>query len=342
MRKKIIVGFSGGVDSTMTVEKLKDAGFEPIAVFLKMFPKQNLKEAEKMAKKLDITLVIKDISEIFRSCIIDEFLKEYQNNQTPNPCVKCNYEVKFKFLLKIADEIGIEKIATGHYARIQEINGKFKLLKGLDVEKDQSYFLYRLTQKELSRISFPLGDEIKNEIKVKALNKKLFKEIKESQDVCFLGTGESTDYFLKNNLQDNPGEIQDEKGRVLGTHKGLAFYTWGQRKGLDLPGGPFYVIDKNISKNILVVSKDKENSDLINKEIYLKQVNWIFSKPDLNKKYDFKSRYRSKATSGKIKKEKNIWKIVLDKPQWAIAKGQSLVVYSGEEVVGGGIINKVK
>ncbi len=339
--KQILVGFSGGVDSTTAIDILRKKGFEPVAVFLKMFADQKTEQAQKMADKIGVELIVKDISNIFADCIIKGFLNEYQNNKTPNPCVKCNYEIKFKILLKLADELGVEKIATGHYARIKESDGKFQLLKGLDETKDQSYFLYRLTQRELARIIFPLGDQKKEILKKEALQKKWFEKIEESQDVCFLEGQKKVQDFLKENLNQKQieiGEIKDEFENFLGNHQGLVYYTQGQRKGLDLPGGPYFVIEKNLEKNLLVVSKDKNHPKLINSEIHLEQVNWITEEPKLEKIYQFKSRYRANFTSGKIKKEEDGWKITLDTPQWAVAKGQSLVAYQEEQVLGGGII----
>ncbi len=343
--KKIVVGFSGGVDSVTAVKILREKGFEPVAIFLKMLKNKNLDDVHCLADKLEVELIVKDISEIFKECIIKSFLNEYQNNKTPNPCVKCNYEIKFKILLKIADELGIDKIATGHYARIEKRDGKFRLLKGLDKSKDQSYFLYRLTQEELARIIFPLGDQQKAIIKKEALDKKLFEEIEESQDVCFLEGQKKVQDFLKDNLdqsQIESGEIQDEEGIFLGNHQGLVYYTQGQRKGLDLPGGPYFVIDKNFKENILVVSKNKNHSNLINKEIYLEQANWIAEEPEPEKKYQFKARYQSGFSLGKVEREERRWKIVLDEPQWAVAKGQSVVVYKGDEILGGGMIKKFR
>jgi tRNA-specific 2-thiouridylase len=260
--------------------------------------------------------------------------------------VKCNYEIKFNFLLKIADEMGIEKIATGHYARIEKREGKFFLLKGKDEKKDQSYFLYRLTQKELARIIFPLGDQVKDEIKKTALKKGWFEKIKESQDVCFLGKEQKVQNFLRDNLVEKrnnlAGIIEDDNEKELGRHQGLVYYTQGQRKGLDLPGGPYYVVDKKQKKNVLVVSKNKNHPNLKNQEVYLEQVNWVNGEPDFNKDYQFKSRYRSEFKTGKIVKKGNQWVVNLDQPQWAVAKGQSMVIYDKNKVVGGGVISKVE
>ena len=341
--KKVVVGFSGGVDSAATVKILQKQGFEPVAVFLKMFSNKNLVEIENLAKKLGVELMIKDVSDFFKNCIIKNFLREYKNNRTPNPCVKCNFEIKFKILLEVANELEIEKVATGHYTRIEENEKIFKLLKGRDEKKDQSYFLYRLTQKELARIIFPLGKQVKEDIKKEALKNNWFEKIHESQDICFLENQEKIQDFLKNNLDEvdsQIGEIRNEEEKVLGRHQGLVFYTQGQRKGLGLAGGPFYVVGKNSEKNILLVSKNKKHQTLMNKEIIIEQVNWIDQKPEKDKIYLCKSRYRSKLTPGKIIKEKNNWKVILAESQWAVAEGQSLVIYDRDEVVGGGIINK--
>jgi tRNA-specific 2-thiouridylase len=341
IREKVLVGFSGGVDSTSVIDILRKKEFDPIAVFLKMSEVNDLEKVRQMADKLGVDLTIKDISKIFTDCIVKGFLDEYKNNRTPNPCVKCNYEIKFKFLLKIADEMRIEKVATGHYARIEKRGGKYLLLKGKDEQKDQSYFLYRLTQKELARIIFPLGDQEKNNIKKTALKKGWFEKIEESQDVCFLDKEQKVQKFLQKNLIGKKGTIEDENGKKLGKHQGLAYYTQGQRKGLDLPNGPYYVVDKKISKNVLVVSKNKNHPNLMNRKVYLEQVNWIVGEPDLDKNYQFKSRYRSEFKTGKILKRGNQWVVNLDQPQWAVAKGQSMVVYDRDKVIGGGMIYSV-
>jgi len=344
--KKILVGFSGGVDSTTAVDILRKKGFQVTAVFFKMFPEQKTEEVQLRADNIGVELIIKDISNIFKDCIIKGFLNEYQNNKIPNPCVKCNYEIKFKFLLKIADELKIEKIATGHYAQIKKNKkGKFELWKGLDKKKDQSYFLYPLTQKELARIVFPLGDKQKREIKKQALKNNWFEKIEESQDVCFLNGSKDVKEFLAKNLDDEKqkkGEIKNEEGEVLGEHQGLIFYTQGQRKSLDLPNGPFYVIRKNLRENVLMVSKNKNHPELVNREICLKQVNWIREEPIEAKEYFFKSRYRAKLVKGTIKKTSYGWKAELIEHQWAVAEGQSLVVYEGDRVLGGGIIKSFK
>jgi tRNA-specific 2-thiouridylase len=345
-KEKVLVGFSGGVDSTSVMDILRKKGFEPVAVFLKISEVNDLEKVRQMADKLGVELIVKDISNIFTDCIVKSFLEEYKNNRTPNPCVKCNYEIKFNFLLKIADEMGIEKIATGHYARIEKREGKFFLLKGKDEKKDQSYFLYRLTQKELARIIFPLGDQVKDEIKKTALKKGWFEKIKESQDVCFLGKEQKVQNFLRDNLVEKrnnlAGIIEDDNEKELGRHQGLVYYTQGQRKGLDLPGGPYYVVDKKQKKNVLVVSKNKNHPNLKNQEVYLEQVNWVNGEPDFNKDYQFKSRYRSEFKTGKIVKKGNQWVVNLDQPQWAVAKGQSMVIYDKNKVVGGGVISKVE
>jgi len=343
--ERIIVGFSGGVDSAITVKLLQEQGLEPVAVFLKMFSEQNLNQIQVLADKLGVELIVKDISNIFEACIVKGFLNEYQNNKTPNPCVKCNFEIKFKILLEVANELGINRVATGHYVQIKEVEGIFRLLKGIDEKKDQSYFLYRLTQKELARIIFPLGDKIKELIKKEALDNNFFKKITESQDICFLGKQEKIKYFLKNNLtsiKNKSGKIEDNTGRILGQHQGLAYYTQGQRRGLALSGGPFYVIGKDFKRNVLLVSGDKNNSALMNREIIIRQVNWIGAVPKADQIYHFKSRYCSQLVPGRIFKDGGNWRVVLEGFQWAVAEGQSLVVYMESEILGGGIIKEAK
>jgi len=341
--KKIVVGFSGGVDSASAVRILREQGFEQVAVFLKMFADQDLRKIERLADKIGVELIVRDISDIFKGCVIKGFLDEYKKNRTPNPCVRCNTEIKFKTLLEVAREVGAEKVATGHYARVQKNGEIFELLKGIDEKKDQSYFLYRLTQEKLSRIVLPLGDKNKKEIKKAALEAGWFEKIEESQDVCFLDKEKKVQDFLKKNLdsdKNQPGKIEDEEGNVLGEHQGLAYYTQGQRKGLDLAGGPFYVIEKDLKRNVLLVTKNKDHQSLTNDKIFIEDVSWAGEEPVEEETYQFKSRYRSSLVPGKFKKIADGWAVDLEKPQWAVAVGQSLVAYDGDKVVGGGVIVK--
>jgi len=341
--KKILVGLSGGVDSFMSAYYLQRAGWEVFGAYLeiqKNFSK--LKIIKELARKLQIPLEVVDCKKEFNREVIDSFIKNYQQGQTPNPCVFCNPEIKFKFLLKLARKKKIFFVATGHYARI-ELSSKVAYLKiGLDKNKDQSYFLYRLKQAQLRRIIFPLGEKNKNQIKNEAEKLGFYQdqERKESQDICFFKEDENLAIFLRNRIKSLSGEIIDEQGKILGIHQGLEKYTLGQRRGLELSAGPYFVINKNFKKNQLLVSKNKNHPLLWKKELFLKKVSWIQEAPSVKKDYFIKIRYGKNGSLGKIifDRQWKKWKIILAKEQWAPAAGQSAVIYEGEKVLGGGII----
>ncbi|MCX6760057.1 MAG: tRNA 2-thiouridine(34) synthase MnmA [Candidatus Nealsonbacteria bacterium] len=324
----VAVAMSGGVDSSVSATLLKEAGFDVIGIFMKLNNNSSnaSKRASLVAKKLGIPFRILDLRKEFNKKVIDYFINEYKAGRTPNPCVVCNYEIKFGLLIEKALKIGAKYIATGHYARISND----KLLKGIDKNKDQSYFLWKLSQKQLSRVLFPVGGYKKSA--VRALAKKFdlpTAETPESQEVCFIS--DSTNEFLKRYIKSRPGKIVLGK-KIIGGHIGLWFYTIGQRKGIGLSGGPFYVIDKDMKKNALIVSKDKK--DLLKKELIAKDVNWI-SNVKLPLKVEAKIRYRHKSAKAVIT---NKFKVIFDKPQRAITPGQSVVFYNKEELLGGGII----
>jgi tRNA-uridine 2-sulfurtransferase len=273
-------------------------------------------------------------------------LAEYKEGNTPNPCVVCNKEIKFGFLIKKALSLGADFIATGHYAQIK--NGK--LLKGADKTKDQSYFLWQLSQSQLKHVLFPVGAYTKIEVRKLAKKFKLpTAETPESQEVCFIE--KTTNEFLKKYLKTEPGKIINKEGKILGKHNGLWFYTIGQRRGLEIPQGfasaksfgeikPYYVVDKDFKNNILIVSKNKK--DLLKKELIAKNINWI-SRQKLPVKADVKIRYKSDSAKAKISKHKNNQiKVIFEKSQKAITPGQSAVFYlagSGKQLSGGAIID---
>ena len=341
---------SGGIDSSVAATLLKKEGFEVVGAFMKLANLPNFKEgqkrAEKIAKILKTPLLVFDLEKEFKKRIIDYFLKEYKAGNTPNPCVLCNKEIKFGLMLEKAMKLGIDLIATGHYAIIKGVK-KFKLLRAKDKRKDQSYFLWMLNQEQLKRIVFPIGNYTREEVKNLARKFKLpVLRAKKSVEICFIEKTVSD--FLKKYLKEKPGKIVDTKGKVLGEHDGLWFYTIGQRKGIGLSGGPWWVIEKDVNKNMLVVTKNE--NDLLKKELFCKDVNWISGKePKLPLKVKAKIRYKTDFAKAIIyskfshlRKRANIknkiYKAVFEKPQRAITPGQSVVFYKGEEVLGGGII----
>jgi tRNA-specific 2-thiouridylase len=354
-KPKVIVAMSGGVDSSVAAALLKRAGFDIVGVFMKLFKGANSNNAEKVAKKLNIPFKVLDLQKEFKKKVIDYFLEGYRNGITPNPCVVCNKEIKFGLFLEKALAIGADYIATGHYARVQKkfVDSqqiRYSLISAKDKEKDQSYFLWMLNQKRLKRILFPVGNYKKAEVRKLAKKFKLpvFKT-PESQEVCFIPR--KINDFFKKHLKQKPGQIIDAEGRIRGQHQGLAFYTIGQRKGIGLPGGPYYVLDKNFAKNLLVVTKNEK--DLLKKELVARNVNWISPIPSVSGgatgqagkapifpfEGQVKIRYRSKLFPATIYKILNTrYKTLFNRPQRAVTPGQSVVFFKGKELLGGGII----
>ena len=334
--KKIIVALSGGVDSAVTAAFLKKKNYQVTAVFMNLGQacfSTSKKQAEKIAEFLNIPFYVFDFRKEFKKKIIDYFLNSYQKGITPNPCVVCNKQIKFGLLLEKTLKLKYDYLATGHYARIR----KNCLIKAKDKTKDQSYFLWQLNQKQLNHVLFPLGNYTKKQVKKIASKLNLpLSEKSESMEVCFIK--DKTDNFLADHLKLKPGLIITTTKEKIGQHQGLFFYTIGQRKGIKLNNGPFYVVDKDFKNNFLIVSKKEK--DLLKKRIIVKNVNWINGKkPALPLKVKIQIRYGQKSFSALVKKEKN-YQIVFNKPRKAIASGQSAVFYQGEKVLGGGIISK--
>jgi tRNA-specific 2-thiouridylase len=335
MNKKIAVAMSGGLDSSVAAALVKESGAETIGVFLQVcsnYPKGSEKRARKIAQILNIPFFVLDVKKEFKNKIIDYFLEGYKKGITPNPCVLCNKEIKFGILLKEVKKMGVDFLATGHYARMV----KQKLLKAKDKKKDQTYFLWQLDQRKLKHILFPVGGYNKKQVKDLAKEFKLpILDIPESQEICFIK--DTCNDFLLKHLKKNPGDIINTRGETIGKHNGLWFYTIGQRKGIDISGKkPLYVLEKNIKKNTLIVTENKK--ELEKKELIVKNINWISGKkPKLPLKAMVKIRYRSSLSRATIVKDV-VYKVVFDKPQRAVAPGQSVVFYKGLELLGGGII----
>jgi tRNA-specific 2-thiouridylase len=332
---------SGGVDSSVAALLLKNKGYDVRGIFLDFFGNENsVKEVREISQKIGISLEIVDASKDFKKKVVDYFLEELESGNTPNPCVVCNKEIKFRVLFEKMFELKADYVATGHYARIKRITNyesrimNFILFEAKDKNKDQSYFLYRLNQKELSKILFPLGNYTKPEVRKMAKKFGLpVYDKKESQDICFISE-KGYEKFLKKMLKLRKGKICDLEDNILGTHAGLPFYTIGQRKGIKIGGrGPFYVTRKDFSKNRLIVGEEK---DLFSQKMKLKNINWIGKTPKFPAKTLVRTRYRNSLVNAIISKDNNV---VFENPQRAIAPGQSAVFYSGKgEVLGGGVI----
>jgi len=365
-KPKIVIAMSGGVDSSVAAIILRKAGFEVTGVFLRLYDSPRFKEGEKRTKKiakiLKIPIRVLDLRKEFKKAVIGHFLKEYKAGRTPNPCVVCNKEIKFGLLLKKALEMGADYLATGHYALARVVPKReiknftpldmklsnrveiknYELLRGRDKNKDQSYFLWKLNQNQLKRILFPVGGYTKTQVKKLAKKFKLpVFEALESQEICFIQA--ETKDFLKKHIKQKPGRIVDSSGKIIGQHRGLAFYTIGQRKEIGLPGGPFWVFAKDLERNILIVTRKEK--DLYKKELICQDVSWVSGKePKLPLKIKAKIRYRSTPTPAVIKKCKpkaKVCSLMFDRPQRAITLGQSVVFYQGNQILGGGIIKEV-
>ena len=325
---------SGGVDSSVAAALLKKKA-EVSGVFLKLFSSKDFQESEKKARKiagiLKIPFFVLDLRKEFKKEIIDSFLLELKRGKTPNPCVLCNDRIKFGILFEKIKKIGMDFdfIASGHYVRKVRSKSVDKLVQAKDKTKDQSYFLWRLKQKQLEKLLFPIGNYTKKEVKRLGKDFGLPLFSRESQEICFIQ--KDLDYFLRKHLGIKKGDIINQ-GKIISKHNGLWFYTIGQRKSIGLAGGPYYVLDKEIKKNNLIVAKDQKK--LYKKELSLNKVNWISGKPELPLKAKVKIRYRQKAFLALIKDKK----IEFEKPQKAITAGQSAVFYKGKQVLGGGII----
>ncbi|MCK4891123.1 MAG: tRNA 2-thiouridine(34) synthase MnmA, partial [Candidatus Pacebacteria bacterium] len=362
--KKVIVGMSGGVDSSVAAALLQEQGYEVIGVFMYFWhdvsdklqaidthienrccSREAEEGARKVAQKLGIKFYSINVDKEFKKAVVDYFLFEYKQGRTPNPCIECNRSIKFGVMIDKAMAIGADFVATGHYVKkLKTKNLKlkinYKLLKAKDENKDQSYFLYTLNQKKLKHCLFPIGDYEKKDIRI--LAKKYSFEIaerKESQEICFIQSKRYGD-FLKKYIKLIPGEIIDVSGDVLGKHKGLPLYTIGQRRDIGIGGtGPYYVIGMNRKKNQLIVSNNKNYKNLFSNELVVKKVNWIsgnISKFPL--KIKAKVRYSMDEELVVVNKIKEKYAVKFSKAQRAVMPGQSIVFYKGSEILGGGII----
>lgn len=363
-KDKVVVAMSGGVDSSVAADLLKNQGHDVTGIFLHFWKeevdgeqKENkccstkaLMDARAVANRVKIPFYTFNFYDIFKEKIVDNFISEYEDGKTPNPCVRCNRYVKLGLLIERAKELGYSHVASGHYARIKrEIpNSKFqipkvRLFRSKDKDKDQTYFLYALTQEQLQHLLFPLGDYTKDE--VRAMAKKAGLEIaekKDSQEICFI-SGSSHNDFLKRNLVLKKGPIKIlESGKVVGEHFGLPLYTIGQRKGIEIGGvGPFYVAKLDHTTNTLYVVNDANHPAIYDDGLKALDVNWISGeKPELPLKCEAVIRYRHKPVKCTVAEGDGGYAVKFDEPQRAVTPGQSVVFYDGDEVLGGGLIER--
>lgn len=347
---------SSGVDSTVTAAKLKRQGYEVVGVFLHFWQESGLdktrenkccsieaqEETRKLCRQIGIPLVVVNVADKFKKSVVDDFITEYKNGRTPNPCVICNEKIKFQALLKIMHSLKGDFIATGHYAEVKKIGNRYRLFASPDKNKDQSYFLYRLSQDQLAHILFPIGRLKKKSVRALAKKWRLpVFEKPESQNLCFISE-KTPKEFLKRHIKMKSGKIVDDFGHILGKHEGLPLYTLGQRRGMNLGGpGPYFVIGKNANKNELQVGREPKKLKISQKKAILKEVNWIGERPKIGEKVKIALRYQQKLKSGRIiSQSKNRCQIEFAKEQWPVTAGQSGVIYGKrDEVLGGGFID---
>jgi tRNA-specific 2-thiouridylase len=349
MSKKVFVGMSGGVDSSVTAALLKEQGYDVTGVYMKNWSqdlpgfvcpwKQDYQDAKRVAVQLGIDFKMYDFEKQYRQKVVDYMIDEYEAGRTPNPDIMCNQEVKFKLFLNTALEDGADMIATGHYAIIKD----GQLLAGVDKNKDQSYFLYRVTESALEHSLMPIGEYEKPQVRELAKKYGLATaEKKDSQGICFVGKVGIRE-FLEQFVTTKPGDIIEQHGVKIGRHDGALFYTIGQRHGLDVGGGlPYYVVGKDMAKNEVYVTTDLQDERLWRKELQLADLHWINGQPDLSKNYQVRTRYRAPLTEAKILSEDGPLNgklaVELAEAVRAITPGQSAVIYDGDRVLGGGIV----
>ncbi len=353
MAATVYVGLSGGVDSSVTAALLKEQGYTVVGVYMKNWSqdlpglpcpwKDDYQDAKRVAVQLGIDFKMYDFESEYRQKVVDYMIDEYKAGRTPNPDIMCNQEVKFRLFLDAALEDGADMIATGHYARVKD----GQLWTAANKEKDQTYFLYRVTQSALEKSLMPIGNFATKD-DVRAMAKKLglaTAEKKDSQGICFVGKVGIRD-FLSQYVTTDPGPIIEQHGVTIGEHDGAIFYTIGQRHGLNIGGGlPYYVIGKDMEKNEVYVTTNLDDENLWKQELDLTDVHWINGTPDFKRSYHVRTRYRAPLVIGSLNKPVSTatnsvptLHVALEDKIRAITPGQSAVIYDGDRVVGGGIV----
>ncbi|WGE36188.1 tRNA 2-thiouridine(34) synthase MnmA [Actinobacillus genomosp. 1] len=358
-KKKVIIGMSGGVDSSVSAFILQQQGYQVEGLFMKNWEEDDdtdyctaaadLADAQAVADKLGMKLHKINFAAEYWDNVFEHFLNEYKAGRTPNPDILCNKEIKFKaFLEYAAEDLGADYIATGHYVRRSGDDNNAQLLRGLDANKDQSYFLYTLSHKQVGQSLFPVGDIEKPIVRQIAEDLGLATaKKKDSTGICFIGERKFKD-FLARYLPAQPGEIRTVEGKVVGRHDGLMYHTLGQRKGLGIGGvkglseDPFYVVEKDLINNVLVVAQGHDNSALLSSGLIATQLHWVDRQPIReNLRCTVKTRYRQTDIACEIQPiDDDTIRVIFDEPQIAVTPGQSAVFYQGEVCLGGGVIEE--
>jgi tRNA-specific 2-thiouridylase len=345
---RVIVGLSGGVDSAVSALLLKQQGFDVVGVFMKNWEddeecnaREDLVDAASVADQIGIDIEAINFSAEYQQRVFSYFLAEYQAGRTPNPDILCNTEIKFKAFLDYALNLGADWIATGHYARVRRSEYGTELLRGLDPNKDQSYFLHRLSQQQIARVLFPVGELPKTQVRDLAKQAGLVvHDKKDSTGICFIGERPFKE-FLGRYLKGQPGPMQTPEGKVVGEHQGLMFHTVGQRQGLGIGGAglPWYVSGKDMQKNILYVVQGHDHPALLKYEALLEDCTWIADQIPEDQGLSARLRYRQQdiACRLSVRQDRSVY-LQFDQAQWAVTPGQFGVLYRNEVCLGGGII----
>jgi len=356
---KVVVGMSGGVDSSVAAYLLKKQGYQVTGVFMKNWEEddtdeycsaaEDMADAKAIADKLDIPFKTINFSSEYWDNVFEFFLEEYRSGRTPNPDIMCNKEIKFKAFLEYAIHLGAEFIATGHYVRVDRSSGSSLMLRGVDGNKDQSYFLYTLNQQQLKKSLFPVGELEKPEVRRIAEQQGFVTaDKKDSTGICFIGERKFKD-FLEQYIPAQPGNIEDDKGEVIGTHSGLMYHTLGQRKGIGIGGlanaseDPWYVVAKDLSRNVLIVGQGHDHPLMQSRGLIASQLHWVEpANISENFRCTAKSRYRQQDFDCSVEKvDKDNWRVIFDEKQRAVTPGQSIVFYKDQQCLGGGIIDTI-
>ena len=365
---KVILGLSGGVDSSVSLKILKVQGYDVEAMFMRNWDsalnndylgnpnkdddvcpqEKDYMDAVMVANQLDIKLHRIDFVKEYWDNVFTYFIEEYKKGRTPNPDIMCNKYIKFDAFMEEAKYLGADYIAMGHYARVRHEKDKSYLLRGVDSNKDQTYFLSQISQEQLRHSLFPVGDLTKAEVRRIAKDNNLYTaEKKDSTGICFIGERNFKE-FLKNYLPANPGNIVTMDSKIVGKHEGLMYYTIGQRKGLGIGGNnefsdsPWFVLGKRLDKNELIVGQGNDNIYLISNHCYANNINWISDKPIEEKKYTAKFRYRQKDNDVKIEFiNDDLIHVIYEQGVSSVTPGQAVVIYDGDICLGGGIIDSV-